>query len=74
MFVFQVDNGTLRATELLVENLPFEKKFEQMVKSRLHILSYDYEGCVGEIHRDNHTATAWCMISFKSADNADRYS
>ena len=71
--MFQATNHILRTTELLVTNLPFEPSIEGMVEARLRALSDNCGGRVGQIRRDNNTREANCVISFASADDADRY-
>ena len=46
---------------------------EHMVKARLSVISDNCGGRVGTISRNNGNKTAKCVISFPSADDADRY-
>ena len=71
--VFQAANQILRTAELLVTNLPFEPSDEAMAKARLRAFSDSCGGRVSQICRDKYSRRAHCVISFASADDADRY-
>ena len=63
----------VRTTELMVRNLPTDPSMIQMARTRLNILSDNCGGRVGNIQQDIATGSANCIISFASANDADRY-
>ena len=73
ILVFQVDSRKERTSALRVANLPFEFFLEKRVKARLRKLSDNCGGRVDQIEREYSIRKANCVISFPSADDAERY-
>ena len=69
----QFNDGILRTKDLSVRNLPFNKEMQEKVRTRLSNISGNCGGRVSFIQRDYTTGSAWCIISFPSADDANRY-
>ena len=73
MHVFQVGSRMERTVRLLVSNIPFTPGLKDEIETSLTILSDNCGGRVGNISRDYITRRATCAISFRSADDAERY-